>query len=161
MRLVRDHQVTGVGIEPVGIRMQRAQAAVAAAGLEDRVRIVQGGMEDGSEPADSFDFIWCRDVLERVESLVAALKEAARVLNPGGRMLVFTTLATDLLQAGEAAMLAHHMGNVGDVALNLSEQTIEDAYTAAGLAIEDKEMIGTEWREYAEDAPGPPRTPCR
>jgi hypothetical protein len=39
-------------------------------------------------------------------------------------MLVFTTLATDLLQSGEAAMLAHHMRNV---ALNLSEQTVEDA----------------------------------
>jgi hypothetical protein len=91
-------------------------------------------------------------VLEQVEPLVPALRGAARMLKPNGRMLVYTTFATDLLEAGEAAMLRHHLGYVDG---NLEERNIEAAFAAAGLAIEDRDVIGTEWREYAEERTQP------
>ena len=148
IRLVQTYDVSGVGVEPVAIHVDRARTAVAAAGLEGRIQIVRGTMEDCDYPDGYFDFIWCRDVLEQVEPLVPALEEAARVLKPGGRMLVYTTVTTELLEPGEAAMLAHHMGNVER---NLAESYIEAAFDRSGLTIEDKDVIGTEWREYVEE----------
>jgi len=148
IELAQAHDITGVGIEPVAIHVEWARAAVTAAGLDERLQIIQGGMENCAYPDGHFDFIWCRDVLEQVEPLVPAMREAARVLKPSGRMLVFTTVTTDLLEPGEAAMLRRHQGNV---AANLSESTITAAFDAAGLVVEDRDVIGTEWREYAEE----------
>ena len=109
-------------------------------------------MERCGYPDDYFDLIWCRDVLEQVEPLFSALREMARVLKSDGRMLVYTTVATDLLEAREAAILDRHMGNVP---ANLDETNIEAAFAALGLAIEEKDVIGTEWREYAEERTQP------
>ena len=47
--LVQAHNVTGVGIEPVALHVERARTAVTAAGLDDRIEIVQAGMQ--TEPA--------------------------------------------------------------------------------------------------------------
>jgi SAM-dependent methyltransferase len=152
VRLVQAYDVVGVGIEPVAIHVERARAAVAAAGLEQRIQIVRGTLEDSTYSDAYFDFVWCRDVLEQVEPLVPALQAAARVLKPSGRMLVYTTVATDLLEPGEAAMLNHHLGNV---APNLDERIVEAAFASAGLVIADKDVIGTEWREYAEERTHP------
>ncbi len=155
IRLVQAHAVVGVGVEPVAIHVERARAAVAAAGLEERIQIVHGALEDCGYLDDSFDFIWCRDVLEQVASLAPFLQETARVLEPDGRVLVYTTVATDLLEPGEAAMLKHHLGSVES---NLVESNVEAAFGSAGLTIEDKYVIGTEWREHAEERTQPVST---
>lgn len=126
IELVQTHDLTGVGLEPVAVHVERARTAVAAAGLGDRVRIVQGAMEECDYPTDFFNFVWCRDVLEQVQPLHWALCQAARVLKPGGRMLVFTTITTDLLEPGEAAMLRRHLGNVE---ANLVESTVLEPST--------------------------------
>lgn len=148
IELARAHEVAGVGLEPVAVHVERARAAVTAAGLDQRIRIVHGAMEECDYPAGHFDFVWCRDVLEQVQPLAAALRRAARVLKPGGRMLVFTVVATGLLEPAEAAMLGRHLGNVP---ANLDESTLLGAFGAARLAVQDRDVIGTEWREYAEE----------
>lgn len=99
-----------------------------------------------------FDFIWCRDVVEQVDDLDGALHEAARVLKPDGRMLVYTTFATDRLNPQEAGMVNRHLGNVP---ANLVERNVEDAVARAGLSIERKDVIGTEWREHLEERTKP------
>lgn len=155
VRLAQEYGVAGVGVEPVAIHVERARVAVNAAGLDGRIQIVHGTMEDCDYPEGYFDFVWCRDVLEQVEPLVPALVRASRVLKPGGRILIYTTVATDLLEPGEAAMLREHLGNIE---FNLIETNIEAAFEAAGLSVEDKDVIGTEWREYAEERTQPAST---
>jgi SAM-dependent methyltransferase len=155
IRLVQAHAVVGIGIEPVAIHVERARLAVAAAGLDERIQIVHATLEDCAFPDACVDFIWCRDVLEQVEPLVPFLRAAGRLLKPDGRMLVYTTVATDLLEPGEAAMLKHHLGNVEP---NLHESNIEAAFDSAELAVEDRDVIGTEWREYAEERTRPVST---
>jgi hypothetical protein len=49
-------------------------------------------------------------------------------------------------------MLKHHLGNVEP---NLVERNIEAAFEAVGLTVEDRDVIGTEWREYAEERTQP------
>jgi ubiquinone/menaquinone biosynthesis C-methylase UbiE len=148
IRLVQAHDATGVGVDPVEIHVARAHAAVAAAELDARVEIVQGVMEALPYPDDHFDFVWCRDVVEQLDHLLPALKGAARVLKQDGHMLVYTVFVTDLLAPQEFEMLERHMGNVSS---NLVERNVEEAFDRAGLTIERKDAIGTEYMEYAEE----------
>jgi len=152
IRLVQAHHATGVGVDPVEIHVARARAAVAAAELGARIEIVQGVMEALPHPDGHFDFIWCRDVVEQLDLLVPALKEAARVLKQDGRMLVYTVFVTDLLAPQEFELLERHLGNVSS---NLVERNVEEAFAGAGLAIERKDVIGTEFKEYAEERTQP------
>jgi SAM-dependent methyltransferase len=153
IRLVRAHDATGVGVDPVEIHVARAHAAVAAAELgAARVEIIHGVMEALPHPDGHFDFVWCRDVVEQFELLVPALKEAARVLKQDGHMLVYTVFVTDLLTPQEFEMLERHMGNVRS---NLVERNVEEAFDSAGLATERKDPIGTEYKEYNEERTQP------
>ncbi len=152
IRLVRDCGVSGVGVDPVAWHIERATAAVATAGLEDRTDLLLGVMQTLPYPDGHFDFVWCRDVLEQVDELYPALEECARVLKPSGRMLVYTVFATDRLAPQEAAMMNRHLGNVPT---NLDKSHVEGAFAAADLIIERRVAIGTEWREYAEERTKP------
>lgn len=148
IRLVERSGARAVGVDPVEIHIERARAAVAAAGIADRVEVFVGVMQDLAYEDGHFDFVWCRDVVEQVDDLDAALREMFRVLAPAGRMLVYTTFVTDRLSASEAALLHQHLGNVP---ANLVEANVEAAFARAGFTIERKDAIGTEWREEIEE----------
>ena len=92
IRLVEAHDLVGVGVDPVEVHLERAKAAVVAAGLADRIEIFRGVMQELPYPDGHFDFVWCRDVVEGVDELEAGLREVGRVLKPTGRMLVYTCL---------------------------------------------------------------------
>jgi Methylase involved in ubiquinone/menaquinone biosynthesis len=152
IQLVQATGASGVGIDPLGRFVERAREAVAEAGLEARIQIAQGVMQDIAWPDGSFDLVWCRDVIEVVEALERAVAEVARVLQPGGHVVVFTVFATDRLEPKEAALLAQ---SLAVVPANLVEEQVEEAFRRAGLAVARKEVIGTEWREYAEERTRP------
>jgi ubiquinone/menaquinone biosynthesis C-methylase UbiE len=152
IQLVRSTGARGVGIDPLGRFVDRAREAVAEAGLDARIQIVQGVMQEIPWPDSSFDVVWCRDVIEIVAELEPAIAEVARVLRPGGHAVVFTVFATDRLEPGEAALLAQ---NLAVVPANLDEDMVEGAFGRAGLAVALKDAIGTEWREYAEERTRP------
>src|SRR5262249_61465970 len=133
IRLVRTNDAQGTGLDPLDWHVERARVAVREAGLEERITISKGVIEEIEQPDESFDFVWCRDVLELVEGLDRGLAEAARVLKPSGHMLVYTSFATDLLEPKEAAMINGPLGNVAE---NLDEAHMESAFRAAGLAVD-------------------------
>jgi len=146
--LVQAHEATGVGVDPVAIHVERAREAVAAAGLAGRIEMVCGVMETLPYQDGSFDFIWCRDVISQVELLDDALSTLARILEPDGRLLIYTTFATDLLAPEERGLLERHLGLV---ASSLVEHRVEEAFRHAGFAVEIKEVIGSEFKEHAEE----------
>ena len=149
IELVRASRATGVGLDPVRRLVEQARTAVAEAGLDDRVQIVEGVMHHIPFSDASFDVVWCREVITVVEALGAGVAEMARVLRPGGHLIVYTVLATDRLEPKEAQMLLGQ--SLVAVADNLVEENVEDAFRRAGLAIVVKDEIGTEWREYTEE----------
>ncbi|MGC4940537.1 class I SAM-dependent methyltransferase [Kribbella sp. DT2] len=152
IRLVRDNDVRGYGVDPVPLHIAHAQAAVEAAELSDRITLQCTGMEDAPSLGELFDLVWCRDVLEQVADLPGALAGVAQVLKPTGHLLVFTQVATELLDDRDAALLGAHLGNV---LTNLDAQHLETAFGEAGLEVVEKDVIGTEWREYAEERTQP------
>jgi ubiquinone/menaquinone biosynthesis C-methylase UbiE len=153
IELVQRSGATGVGIDPIGRLVERAHDAVAAAGLTARIRIVEGTMQALPFRDAAFDLVWCRDVIELVEDLGAGIKEIARVLRPGGHLIVFTVFATDRLEPQERELLLGQ--NLAAVAENLVRKNVEAAFSAAGLVVVVDDEIGTDWREYAEERTQP------
>ncbi len=152
MELVRRFDVNGVGVEPVALHVERAEEAVEAAGLAERITLHHGVMHNLPYPDSYFDFVWCRDVVEQVDDLGGGLVEVARVMKPAARLLVYTTVATDLLTADDAELMRRHLGNVD---ANLDRGALEAAYARSGFAVESVHVIGTEWSEYAEERTQP------
>jgi hypothetical protein len=67
--------------------------------------------------------------------------------------------ASDLLAPAERRLLDRHLGLV---AANLDEQSVEAAFARAGFAVDLKEVIGTEFKEHAEErSPSGSRTLLR
>lgn len=152
IRLVERFGVTGVGVDPVQLHVARARERVEAANRQGEIELLVGLMQELPFPDKFFDFVWCRDVIEQVEDLEAAIGGVARVLKDGRHMLIYTTFATDRLSTEEATMMRRHLGNVPS---NLVERNVESAFANAGLNIVRKEVIGTEWREYTEERTRP------
>lgn len=152
IRFVEEHDASGVAADPVAVHIAWAREKVAASALPQRVEVFHGAVEELPHPTVPFDLVWARDVLEQVAALDAFTAATARLLAPGGRVLAYTSVVTDLLEPGEAAMLRKHMGNVHE---NLYEPTLLAAFERAGLTVERRVSIGTEWREWAEERAKP------
>jgi SAM-dependent methyltransferase len=152
IELVRRFDVDGVGVEPVALHVELAEAAVEAAGLAERITLHEGVMHELPYPDAHFDFVWCRDVVEQVDDLEGALDEVLRVMKPDARLLVYTTVATDLLTTQDSDLLRRHLGNVDG---NLDRAGLELTLARSGLTTESVRVIGTEWREYAEERTRP------
>jgi SAM-dependent methyltransferase len=150
--LVTHSGCSGVGIDPVERHINRARAAVTAAGLEQRIEIRPGVMERTGEADASVDVVWCRDVLEVVPDLSAGLSEFARVLKAGGAAVIYTVFASPRLEPRESAAINAPMGNQRQ---NLDRDSVEKAFVEAGLRIERFDEIGTEFREYDEERTKP------
>jgi SAM-dependent methyltransferase len=143
IRLVREHGLRAVALDPVPLHAGRARSAVADAGLEQEIEVVEAGIE--AIPLDDgiADWIWCRDVLVHVD-VTAGLAECARVLRPGGRMLAYVTLATDLLEPLEAERLSGALAVRPD---SMDPSKLDAAAGNAGLTIVSNTRLGGEWRE--------------
>jgi SAM-dependent methyltransferase len=152
IELVRASGARGVGLDPLRLFVVRSREAVAAAALEHRIQIVEAAMQAIPWPDASFDVVWCRDVIEIVEPLDAALCEVVRVLRPDGSLLLYTVFATDLLEPKERELLARNLALVPE---NLEGVRVEAALARAGLEVVTKDVIGTEWREHAEERTAP------
>ncbi|MFZ1754150.1 MAG: class I SAM-dependent methyltransferase [Caldilineaceae bacterium] len=139
---------TALGIDPVALRISNAQSAIAEAGLSERVQAVVGWIEAIPAEDASVDFVWCRDMLNHVAELGVGLAECYRVLRPGGRMLVYQTFSTELLEPNEAAFIYDTMGIVPQ---NQSDAFFENTARAVGFAITEKDAISSEWREFWEE----------
>jgi ubiquinone/menaquinone biosynthesis C-methylase UbiE len=133
-----------LGIDPAPIHIERARKKIAEAGLADRVRAELAGIEAIPAADRSFDMIWCRDVLNHV-NLSRGLAECARVLKPGGQMLVYQTFATPALEEREAARIYTTMAIVPQ---NMDEDFFQATARQAGLAITTRDVVSSEWREH-------------
>lgn len=79
-------------VRGVGVDMSRDMLAVARANLDraglTRVQVRQGDIFLLPTPAGHFDFVALHQVLHYLDDPAAAIREAARALAPGGRLLI-------------------------------------------------------------------------
>ena len=143
IRLARAHGLRAIAIDPVPLHCDQARRAVAEAGLEDRIEVIEASIEELPLADASVDWIWCRDVLVHVD-VGRGLTECERVLRTGGAMVAHATLATELLEPHEAANVA---ALAAIVRKSFTASEVEAAAAKAGLVTRSVEVVGSEWRE--------------
>jgi SAM-dependent methyltransferase len=133
-----------VAVDRVGLLVDQARERVTEAGLGDRIRVLEAGIESLPLDDGSIDYIWCRDMLNHVD-LPRALAETARVLKPGRRMLVYQTFATERCEPDERARIYRALAMPPE---NMSSHYFEERARAAGFEILSMDHIDSEWREH-------------
>ncbi len=82
----RGFRVEGVDFSDAVLRTARTN--VESAGMSDMIHLRQGNLLSLSFPDESFDTVVCWGVLMHIAEIEQALSELARVLKPGGRLVV-------------------------------------------------------------------------
>ena len=137
------------GIDLVESNVELATKKIADAGLSERVSVARGDIQSLQFADDTFDVVWCRDMLTLVPDLRRAFSECARVLKTGGRMLIFTNFVTDLMEPSEFERVCGPLGACAD---NLSKGYFEAAFRESGFQVVEHERIDGEWREWREES---------
>src|SRR5215831_4629593 len=77
-----------VGVEPTAERVAAALALVGGQLGPERIEFSQGDGTALDMATDTFDWVWCGDVLHHILDTRSALAEFRRVVRPGGRIVV-------------------------------------------------------------------------
>jgi SAM-dependent methyltransferase len=104
-----------------------------------------GGLEALPVADGACDLVWYRDTLSCVGDCGRMLSECARVLRPGGGMVLYAVFATDRLAPGDRARVVEGLHNAPS---SMHQPTVEAAIAAAGFEVVRRERIGSEWTEH-------------
>jgi len=134
-----------VGLEPSAEKVRAARALVGGALPESRLSFAEGDATKLAAADASLDWVWCGDVLHHVQDTRGALREFARVVRPGGRVVVKESqLLHGLFLPGHPALerrlrqaemeFSRHEG--GEHSFEERRQLTLGSARAAGLAVE-------------------------
>jgi SAM-dependent methyltransferase len=139
-------RLLGVDLARRGFEARRR--AVPDATLGGRLRYVQGRLEALPVPTGACHLVWCRDAIS-CAACDAAMGELARVVAPGGHLLLYTSCATPRLEPQERAELFAVLGlDTG----SMDAATIEGEASRAGLEVRQRLRIGSQWLQHRLEA---------
>ena len=152
-RLATHFGLRVLGIDPVQRHLDLARAARRdlVPDIASRVAFERGTATDVPAHDASLDLVWCRDVMVHVDRPAEAFAEFARVLRPGGHVVAYQVVATDLLPAEEAERLFDVMGVVPSSA---DPRVVDDAIARSGLEVVDTIDLAAEWGEWSQEQDG-------
>jgi DNA-binding transcriptional ArsR family regulator len=130
-----------VGMNAARHVVQRARAVLHSAGLNHCV-LQQGELTALPQPAQSFDVVLIDRVLARTERPAAALQEAARVLRPGGRVVLiedFDALERRTPDANPLALLRGWLADAGLACDRLRPFDVSGAHLLLAAAVLEPE----------------------
>ena len=134
-RVTPGGRVIGLDMTPEMLELARRNAV--AAGV-DNVEFVEGYLEEIPLPEGSVDVVISNCVINLAADKRVVLREAARVLRPGGRFAVSDVIADPGMDAETRADMAEWTGCIAGA---LNEADYRDALTDAGF--EHIEIIAT------------------
>jgi SAM-dependent methyltransferase len=141
-----------LGVDLVAAWLPKGRADAVANGLGVQITLVQGDLEALPVGDGVCDLVWCRDVLSCVGDAGRVLGECARVLRPGGGMVLYAVFTTDRLAPDDRTLVVEGLGNSP---ASMHQPTVEAAIAAAGFQVVRRERIASEWSEHQlEQDPG-------
>ena len=138
-----------VSVDPVAANIARGKELVAEHEFGDLVELRRGAIEEIPAEDDVFDLVFSRDMMGHIEDLDRALAECARVLSPGGAMVIHQVFATQFLEPKEAQMLC---ADVATIPERLAVGGFEAAVEASEFSVESLDLVGSEWMEASQEA---------
>jgi ubiquinone/menaquinone biosynthesis C-methylase UbiE len=138
-----------LSVDPVPANLHDGEAAVAEHEFGHLVDLALGTIEQIPAQDGAFTFVFSRDMFGHVEDAEIALAECARVLAPGGAMVLHQVVATDLLEPIEAEQVFGHTATVPE---QTSASGFEQAVASVELEIESVEVVGSEWYEASQES---------
>jgi len=140
VRMVRARDVEVVGIDIGAYQLQLAKQRVLDEGLDGRISVQYADVNDLPFDDESFDQAWSAECLIHVPDWTEALRNIARVLRPGGRLVVTDCVERAPVDAETRAFLDKYYASVHCRYNKLSE--IPDKVRAAGLELVELLEIG-------------------
>ncbi len=80
--------------------LEQAEANIHAQGLADRIALKQDSLLDLSFPDDHFPYVLCWGVLMHIPDVARAFSELARVVQPGGHLIISESNCRSVQAAG-------------------------------------------------------------
>ena len=135
-----------------GVENKRNRVLTEAAGLSDKIDVIDGSFDDMPFPDGEFDMAWSQDAILHAPDRLAVLDEVARVLKPGGLFVFHDPMQADGLSDTTVLQPIYDRIHLPDLA---SIGFYRDALTARGLEeVETEELthqLGTHYRRVREE----------
>src|SRR5579871_4557243 len=119
--------------------LETIRAEADRAGVGERVRVFQANVTALPLVGGSVDVATTRSVLEFVEDRAEALREAYRVLTPGGRISLFETLNC-YLTPHQAIVDLNPLGSLGEQVQAMFEQIYADPHEPM-LTFDERDLV--------------------
>ena len=134
------------------VENERNRMLTAAAGLSEKIEVVDGSYDEMPFADASFDIAWSQDAILHAPDRSAVLDEVARVLKPGGLFVFHDPMQADGLTDTAALQPIYDRIHLPDLA---SIGFYREGLTARGFTEVETEVLtqqlGTHYRRVRED----------
>ncbi|MEU3753329.1 methyltransferase domain-containing protein [Streptomyces olivoreticuli] len=149
-------RVTGLNISEVQNRRHRE--INAERGLDGLIDVVTGSFQDVPAPDGAYDVVWSQDALCHSPDRAMALREAVRVLKPGGHLVLTDFMAVEDAPAAELRPLTDRLTVTGFATPAFYEERLR-ALPLSDVSFEDlSEHLQTHYERLTEEVRDPSPT---
>jgi 27-O-demethylrifamycin SV methyltransferase len=139
-RLVRTSDVHVVGISISHLQVQQANEDAVAAGLGDKATFQFADAMDLPFPDGSFDAAWAFESMWHMPDRGRVLAETARVLRPGGRLVVADVVQREPITPEGQVVIDHIKANYGVTTLGTVDEYERNLAAAGFVDVEIRDI---------------------